>query len=952
MTVGWHITCFKIRLQGQCRQLYKVCSPLKALKHSAIALWIFFLLCTASAGEVRGEIRLQGDFLRVVSRRATSIDFALSFKNMKASRALLQRAQKNRWRTVLRIARSRRRVRVSSLTPNTRYIFSLKFFGANAAAGRSASVVVYTKPLSARPGATPTPLPKISPSAEPTASAAPTAAASPTPSATPTMGPPAAPQALTAFSLSPDQVELHWRDVSPDEDGFVVERKTDGQSYAVVAELSANQETFQDFAATGGVSYEYRVQSRNFYGSSPYCGSSRVTVLPAEPAPPVIALFPTPTATPITPAALTATMAASFLAGTAEQPEQNVTCEASAAGGREPYAYQWFIDGAPASDGALPIGMIKGANEKLLNLTNTRTGSAVISVQVIDAQGQSAVSAAATLTVGGTTPAPGPNRAVQVSAEVQSNPPLITLSWPPASAAQTYSILRRTGGAAWQSLGSVSANTFSDSSVLPQTRYEYRVSGSLGRYGYIESCIECPAQLSRGRLLLVLENDIAALGDRISRLEKDLIGDGWRIEKRFVSRQDSVLQVKSVIHEWYGADPQNSKQVFLLGHVPVPYSGILAPDGHSDHSGSWPADPFYADLDGSWTDSTVNSVSTNPRLNNVPGDGKFDQNYTPTTVELAVGRVDLYNLPAFKQSGESDLAAELRLVSNYLDKDHLYRNNLAPYDSVPDAGFDVDRFGDFGSECFVRNPFVSFPPFFGYQNIYTAGRARDLFAVLKGNPFKWVYGSGGGSYTSMSGGGSTAQFAGTPVKGIFYGFLGSYFGDWDVANNYLRAPLANQGYGLTSWWSGRPQLYPYKHGIGDSIGDAFMGLQNDRSYHAAYQAYLALHGDPTLRLYVVDPPRSLTVQVANGGKLRLSWQPGNGSAAQLFHVFRGNSFYGPFERLTPEAIDQLTFTDESVQDSGEYVYQVRATAKITSPSGSFWQTSQAAFAVLRRGSSQ
>jgi hypothetical protein len=42
----------------------------------------------------------------------------------------------------------------------------------------------------------------------------------------------------------------------------------------------------------------------------------------------------------------------------------------------------------------------------------------------------------------------------------------------------------------------------------------------------------------------------------------------------------------------------------LIGNVPVPYSGDLNPDGHSDHDGAWPTDTYYAEMNGTWTDAS------------------------------------------------------------------------------------------------------------------------------------------------------------------------------------------------------------------------------------------------------------------------------------------------------------------------------------------------------------
>src|SRR5207253_1848922 len=110
-------------------------------------------------------------------------------------------------------------------------------------------------------------------------------------------------------------------------------------------------------------------------------------------------------------------------------------------------------------------------------------------------------------------------------------------------------------------------------------------------------------------------------------------------------------------------------------HVPVPYSGKINPDGHSDHVGAWPADVYYGDIDGNWTDTTVDfTQSTRPpsdaadnlRLTNRPGDGKFDQDQIPSAVELEVGRVDLANMPGDDYWGvDAVIPSETELLRRY-----------------------------------------------------------------------------------------------------------------------------------------------------------------------------------------------------------------------------------------------------------------------------------------------
>src|SRR6185295_10099117 len=180
------------------------------------------------------------------------------------------------------------------------------------------------------------------------------------------------------------------------------------------------------------------------------------------------------------------------------------------------------------------------------------------------------------------------------------------------------------------------ATSYADTSAVAGLAYEYQVvknAGSYTGYGYIQAGINVPLVESRGKVVLIVDNTYASgLAAELTRLQQDLAGDGWTVLRHDVARNDAVVNVKNLIKADYDADPANVKAVFLFGHVPVPYSGLLNPDGHPDHYGAWPADVYYGDMDGNWTDNSVNytqTVNTDPadaaRLTNVPGDGKFDQ---------------------------------------------------------------------------------------------------------------------------------------------------------------------------------------------------------------------------------------------------------------------------------------------------------------------------------------
>ena len=126
-----------------------------------------------------------------------------------------------------------------------------------------------------------------------------------------------------------------------------------------------------------------------------------------------------------------------------------------------------------------------------------------------------------------------------------------------------------------------------------------------------------------------------------------------------------VSEVKEEILKIYALSPHS--YLLLLGHIPVPYAGNYAVDGHDNHKGAWIADAYYGDIDGNWTDITINNTEASRDANkNVPGDGKFDQTSIPSTVEIAVGRIDFSNLPILNQS-------EIELTRRYIQRNIDYR---------------------------------------------------------------------------------------------------------------------------------------------------------------------------------------------------------------------------------------------------------------------------------------
>jgi hypothetical protein len=532
--------------------------------------------------------------------------------------------------------------------------------------------------------------------------------------------------------------------------------------------------------------------------------------------------------------------------------------------------------------------------------------------------------------------------AVQVSATVQVSPPIVTLSWPAPSDATSYTVSRKlVSDTSWPAGTSVGANTtYTDTSVTAGSRYEYRVTKtgtSATGYGYIAVSIQAPLVDTRGKVILLVDTTTAAdMPAELTRLQKDLLGDGWTVIRHDVARTETVPNVKTIIKSDYQADTTNVKALFLFGHIPVPYSGQLAPDGHGDHVGAWPADVYYADMTGNWTDTSVNTTAPSRDENkNIPGDGKFDQSSIPGTVNLQMGRVDLYNMPAFAPKTEKDLLIQ------YLNKDHDFRHKVV---TAQFRGLIDDNFGEFNGEAFAASGFRNFAPFFGAANV----KELDYFTELPSNSYMWAYGCGGGWLQGATGVGATSNFASTNTQAIFTMLFGSWFGDWDSTDNFLRAPLANAGPSLTCSWAGRPHWFYHHMAIGETIGySAKVSQENSFLYQnpglSARGVHVALMGDPTLRMHVVAPPSGLTAVQGTG--VALNWSASSDTVVG-YHIYRADLSTGPFTRLTSNPVAATTYTDTSAL-SNPYTYMIRAVKLESTPSGSYYNASQGIFAAVQ-----
>jgi hypothetical protein len=446
---------------------------------------------------------------------------------------------------------------------------------------------------------------------------------------------------------------------------------------------------------------------------------------------------------------------------------------------------------------------------------------------------------------------------------------------------------------------------------------------SAPRFGHILAGIRYPEPESWGTLLLLVDQSLAdSLTPEIARLESDMIRDGYRVRTLEVPHETPVPTVKDLIQTECQADPTISS-LFILGNVSVPYSGNIQ-GTHANHQGAWPADLYYGELDGTWTDSVVDNTSASrPANHNVPGDGKFDQTYIPSDVDLMVGRVDLSRMPAFAED-------EIGLMRRYLDKNHAFRTGSL---DVRRRGRINDNVGEIYGAAYACVGWRNFTAMLGPGRI----RTGDWFPTFETDDYLWAYGCGGGSFTSCSGVATTTDFATRTVYAVFTMMMGSYFGDWDNSNNLLRAPLGAGGYPLTCCWAGCPAWHFHHMALGYPIGYSTRLTQNNHTrYMIAYggrRIHAALMGDPTLGAFPVRPPTDLGLECHPADAVTLTWRASEDSVIG-YHVYRSPDMGGSFERINPEIVEDTTYIDSN-PTSGWGVYMVRGVKLETTGGGTY-----------------
>ncbi|HRP01407.1 MAG TPA: T9SS type A sorting domain-containing protein [Candidatus Kapabacteria bacterium] len=480
--------------------------------------------------------------------------------------------------------------------------------------------------------------------------------------------------------------------------------------------------------------------------------------------------------------------------------------------------------------------------------------------------------------------------------------------------------------------------------LLDNIETEYKIEKDAGRYSafaYIISGTNIPEKDYYGTCLVLVDEKIyPEIATELETFVSEVRADGWQVIVKKAPRseefdKDKVEATKKIILNTKSED-KNLASLVLIGRIAVPYSGNFAVDGHEDHYGAWPSDLYYADLDGKWTDTLTSKYKVIPRTMNLPNDGKFDQNYINSDVELQMGRIDLYNMPYFKDS-------EVELIKRYLAKISDFKNGKV---HIRNRGGVIDNFGPDYTEGFAATGWANFASLLGSDSVF---KLKDRY-VLQTQDYLWYYGCGPGSYASAHEALYTSEMASVPHLAAFNLIFGSYHGDWDSENSLLRSVLGALPYGYASCWAGRPHWFFHNMAYGYTLGYCTKLTQN--VYPSNYTAvssfarrmnHIALLGDPTLRMSYFERPSNVITQVFDDS-INVKWDYQNNEEVH-FNIYRTNDINTKFIKINTSPIIGNSFTDK-MPLLGANIYEVRAIRNEKTQAGSYYNISLGRFSDI------
>ncbi len=516
-------------------------------------------------------------------------------------------------------------------------------------------------------------------------------------------------------------------------------------------------------------------------------------------------------------------------------------------------------------------------------------------------------------------------------------------------------------GNAWQALAldlPAGTSSYIDRNLGTGQAWEYQVrrkdtwqyaAFTYDAIGYTAGAMLLDRTNPQGQLILLVAEDVVQnLPSEYERLKRELTADGWWVKELIVARAsdwdsgETVSEIRSRIQDIYQDAPTDDKprQLFILGHVALPRCGaseVAAPDQHNENKGARGCDAYYADIDGVFTDTVTFDPGNlvDPLLVNRPGDYKWDQDFLPSEVELAFGRVDFADL--------TDLAGEeMDLLRSYLNRLSNYRN-VAP-------GFDMGNRTAFfqGFDNSNDGSYRSLP------NI--SGAAGVLQNVAGANHPQWVKEQGPFQmYMQNRSVPEVVDWETYGMEATVFSSDQSYWGFGDLPQGQsvysrIRALLGVESKCLVTLWTTTGLNIFHQLGTGMNLGESLREIINHNRENQKLEkppqdfdtpqwwnrTHFAYYGDPSLRLYQVAPVADLKIEAGAIGA-RLSWSASPDAAIEGYHLYRSASEWGPFEKITATVQTGLSYEDPDYQ-VGDW-YLVKAVAIESTGAGLFYNPS-------------
>ncbi len=515
-------------------------------------------------------------------------------------------------------------------------------------------------------------------------------------------------------------------------------------------------------------------------------------------------------------------------------------------------------------------------------------------------------------------------RVCLVQSSVDTAAPSVTIQLLDAASNTSVpvSIFRRPfHGTSWTSVATnLPSGTASwvDHNVNIGEQWEYQIkrlgtwtfnSNTYDATGYTIGSVLFDNSVGQGQMiLLVARNIIDSLPEKYTRLKKELTAEGWFVNELVVNRAgswdsgDTVVSIKSQIKTIYNNAPANDKPkcIFILGHVPLPRSGsttVTAPDAHDQNKGARGCDAYYADMDGIYTDTaTFNPGGLSSDLAiNLPGDFKWDQDFFPSDIEMAFGRIDFADLTDYSLT-------EIKMTENYLDR-------LSNYKNV-NPGFNMGEKSAFFYGFTNSNDG-------SYRSLPSISKSINVFENTVGAPHpQWVKDNGPFKiYMQNLTVPLTTEWDTLGMNATVFTSDQSYWGYGDVPQNYIysriRSLLAADSKCLITLWTTTGLNIFHQAGTGEAFGIAVKEIMNHNSTNQLLEkapqnydtedwwnrTHFAFYGDPTVRLFQVAPPSGLSLADSNG-YAAMRWTASPNPEVVGYHVYESNSEFGVFARIT------------------------------------------------------